>query len=71
MINIPIWTFWSLNALAIVVVIFLQKRNARLLSSDELKEKARIVSAETSLKRPQNWGFLAALTAADNFQPAF
>ncbi|MEO8074278.1 MAG: hypothetical protein ABI686_13650 [Acidobacteriota bacterium] len=62
MIKIQIWTFWSLNALAIIAVIFFQKRNARLLSAGEIKEKARILSEENSLTRWQNWSFLAVST---------
>lgn len=60
MINIPIWTFWSLNVLAVIAVIFFQKKNAQLLSSKERSEKARVLSEESSLKHWQNWSFVAA-----------
>lgn len=46
--------------LAIFAVIFFQKKNARLLSSEERREKARILSEENSLKHWQNWSFVAA-----------
>lgn len=54
------WTFWSLNVLAVIAVIFFQKKNARLLSSEESGEKARILSEENSLRHWQNWSFVAA-----------
>jgi len=62
MIRIPISTFWSLNILALIAIIFFQKRNARLLSPEEREEKARVLSEENSLKHWQNWSFLAAST---------
>ncbi|CAN5251535.1 hypothetical protein BH20ACI1_BH20ACI1_23770 [soil metagenome] len=60
MINIPIWTFWSLNVLAVIAVIFFQKKNAQLLSSEEMQEKAQVLNEENSLKHWQNWSFVAA-----------
>ena len=62
MINITIWTFWSLNALAIIATIFFQRRNTKLLSAGEIKEKTQVLSEENSLKHWQNWSFLAAST---------
>ncbi len=52
-----------MNALAIIAIIFFQKRNAKLLLAGEIKEKARVLSEENRLKRPQNWGFLVASIA--------
>lgn len=54
------WTFWSLNVLAVIAVIFFQKKNAQMLSSEERREKARVLSEENSLKHWQNWSFIAA-----------
>lgn len=56
----PFWTFWSLNVLAVIAVIFFQKKNAQMLSSEERREKARVLSEENSLKCWQNWSFVAA-----------
>jgi hypothetical protein len=56
------WTFWSLNILALIAVIFFQKQNAHLLSSEERGKKARVLREENSLKYWQNWSFVAAST---------
>ncbi len=59
MIRIPIWTFWSLNVLGAITFIYLQKKNARLLSSEETKKKTRALSEKNSLKHWENWIFIA------------
>ena len=60
MINMQFWTFWSLNVLAVIAVIFFQKRNAQMLSAEEKREKARVLNQENSLRHWQNWSFVAA-----------
>ncbi len=52
--------FWTLNFLAVIAVISFQKKNAQMLSSEEKREKARILSEKSSLKHWQNWSFVAA-----------
>ncbi len=58
---LPFWAFWALNILASCVFIYLNYKNAELLTPEQKEEKARLLHDENKLSRWQNWSFLVGL----------